>query len=256
MNVVRLGRRLSVTLGAWLVVACSGGGPSRVTDTETSSGVTSDAKTSSEATSEVASEATSEVTSEATPTTEGPLPDMATPEPCVSVRAIFFDLGDTLVVSDGGDLFVERPGASATIAALKAMGMRVGIITNTPAGYTRQDLEGLLADPGLLDAFEVVLLSSEAASPPKPDPQIFAEAHGLLNDAPPIAEVAFVSENLAEMADQAQAPTQGARAAGMVGIHLSPEPPSPLADYTIAPDELETLLSLAEAEWLACDGSR
>lgn len=172
--------------------------------------------------------------------------------PCVPVRAIFFDLGDTLVESDGGDQFVERPGAAATITALKELGMRVGIVTNVPPGFTMQDLQGLLVDPGLLDAFELVLLSSEAASPPKPDPAIFVEAHGLLSDPPPIEEVAFVSENLAELADHALAPTQGARAAGMLGVHLSPAAPSPLVDYTIAPDQLDELVFLAETEWLTC----
>lgn len=172
--------------------------------------------------------------------------------PCVAVGAIFFDLGDTLVESDGGDLFVERPGAAAMVAELKGLGMRVGLITNTPPDFTRQDLEDLLVNPDLLDEFEVVLLSSEAASPPKPSPEIFIEAHGLLIDAPPIDEVAFVTENLAEVADQAQAPTQGARAAGMLGVYLSAAPASPLADYTIAPDQLDMLVSLAETEWLDC----
>lgn len=249
MNATRLLRALGVGIGAFLVMACAGE-PSQMSDTGTASEVTSEAGTSSGGTS---SGGTSSEGTSAPTTSGGPSPDMGAP--CVSVRAIFFDLGDTLVVSDG-DLFVERPGASAMIADLKALGMRVGIITNTPAGFSREDLEGLLVDPGLLDAFEVVLLSSEAASPPKPDPQIFAEAHGLLSDAPPIEEVAFVSENLAEIADEARVPTQGARAANMVGIHLSADPPSPRADYTIAPDGLDMLVSLAEAEWLSCGGSR
>lgn len=175
--------------------------------------------------------------------------------PCVAVRVIFFDLGDTLVEPDGGGQFVERPGVSGMIAELMGLGMRIGVITNTPDGYTLQDLEDLLVNPGLLDAFEVVVLSSQAASPPKPAPQIFAEAYGLLIDAPPIAQVAYVSESLAEIADQEAAPTQGARAAGMLGVHLSSAPPSPLADYTLAPDQLDMLVTLAGTEWLDCEGS-
>lgn len=173
--------------------------------------------------------------------------------PCVPVRVIFFDLGETLVEPDG-DLFVERPGINAMIAELKGLGMRVGVITNTPDGYTFQDLQDLLVNPGFLDEFEVVLLSSEAVAPPKPDAQIFAEAHALLGDPPPIEEVAYMSENLAEIADQELMPTQGARAAGMLGIHLSSAPPSPLADYTLAPDPPDALVTLAETEWLACEG--
>lgn len=173
--------------------------------------------------------------------------------PCVGVRAIFFDLGDTLVESDGGDMFVERPGAAAMISELKALGLRVGIITNTPPGFTRQDLEDLLVDPSLLEEFEVVLLSSEATSPPKPDPALFGEAHALLGDGPPIEQVAFVTENLADIADLAEAPTQGARAAGMLGVHLSAATPSPLAEYTVAPDQLGAIVAIAEAQWLRCD---
>lgn len=173
---------------------------------------------------------------------------------CVAVRALFFDLGDTLVESDGADKFVERPGVNAMIDDLQALGMRVGIVTNLPPGYTFQDLQDLMVNPGFLDEFEVVLLSSEAVSPPKPDAAIFAEAHGLMLDAPPIGEVAYVSENLAEIADQAVAPTVGARAAGMLGVHLSAERPSPLADYTFDPDQPGDLVIMAETEWLACEG--
>lgn len=173
--------------------------------------------------------------------------------PCAPVRVIFFDLGETLVEPDG-DLFALRPGINAMIAELKGLGMRVGVITNTPDGYTFQDLQDLLVNPGFLDEFEVVLLSSEAVAPPKPDAQIFAEAHGLLIDPPPIEEVAYMSENLAEIADNELMPTQGARAAGMLGVHLSSAPPSPLADYTLASDQPDALVTLAETEWLTCEG--
>jgi len=277
-------------IGALLLVACGEGGQSSALETGTSGATTPDTGTSDTGTSEVVTSgadtsqasqpdmppgACEPTTCMAAGKTCGVIPDGCEGEldcggcidpdtcggggvdnvcghPCVAVRAILFDLGDTLVESDGGDLFVERPGAAAMVAELKALGMRVGVVTNTPPEFTRQDLEDLLVDPGFLDEFELVLLSSEAASPPKPEPAIFVEAHGSLVDAPPIDEVAYVSENLAEVADQALAPTQGARAAGMLGIHLSAAAPSPLADYTIAPDQLDTIVSMAGTEWLAC----
>lgn len=279
-------------LGIFLVVACGDGAPplgtetpgATTSDTETTEAVTSGAETRDANPSErprldmPPPDACEPTTCDAPFKACGVIPDGCGAEldcggcvepdtcggggvdhvcghPCVPVRAILFDLGDTLVESDGGDQFVERPGAAAMIAELKGLGMRVGIVTNTPPGFTMQDLQGLLVDPGFLDEFEVVLLSSEAASPPKPDPAIFVEAHGLLIDAPPIEAVAFVSENLAEIADQARTPTQGARAAGMLGVHLSAAAPSPLADHTIAPDQLDELVSLAELEWLTCVGS-
>jgi FMN phosphatase YigB (HAD superfamily) len=281
-------------LGALLIAACGTGSPSQTLDTQTSEAATSGPSTTDTSHAVPTGTATSQASTSGQPDlppdacepttcmaagkTCGVVPDgcdgeldcgdCSEPEtcggggvdnvcgqPCVAVRAIFFDLGDTLVESDGGDMFVERPGAEAMIAELKALGMRVGIITNTPPGFTMQDLEDLLVDPTFLDEFEVVLPSSLAASPPKPDPAIFGEAHAMLIDPPPIAEVAFVSENLAEVADQALAPTQGARAAGMLGVHLSAAPPSPLADVTIAPDQLDMLVSLAETQWLACRSS-
>jgi FMN phosphatase YigB (HAD superfamily) len=287
MHSPRKRNALGALFGALLLVACGGGGPSHTSDSD--SAPTSDAASSGAATTTTVTTTAATMDPSTSPDTCEPttcvaagktcgaIPDgcgemlecgeCLDPEscggggvdnvcgrPCVAVRAIFFDLGDTLVESDG-DLFVERPGASATIAGLKALGMRVGIITNTPAEFTVQDLKDLLEDPSFLDEFEVLLLSSLAASPPKPDPAIFLEAHGLLPDAPPVAQVAFVTENLAEVADLELAPTQGARAAGMVGIHLSSDPPSPLADYTIAPDQLNMLVALAESEWLTCAGA-
>ena len=79
------------------------------------------------------------------------------------------------------------------------------------------------------------------------------EAHGSLAAPPPIEEVAFVTETLAEIADREVAPTQGARSAGMVGVFLSAGAPSPLADYTIPPDQLGAIAALAQTEWLACE---
>lgn len=247
---------LCATLCALLVVACGDGGASQTLDTtasatgpaettgvETTSMVTTGSETSDAGTS---TGETSDVG-----TSDALRPDLPPPDPCVAVGVIFFDLGDTLVEADG-DLFVERPGASAMISELKALGMRVGIITNTPDNFTFEDLQALLVDPGFLDEFEFVLLSSEATAPPKPDPAIFVEAHAMLSDAPPIGEVAFVGENLAEIADLEASPTQGARAAGMLGVHLSAAAPSPLADLTIPPDQLDMLVSLAETRWLAC----
>jgi FMN phosphatase YigB (HAD superfamily) len=155
-------------------------------------------------------------------------------------RAIFFDLGNTLVESGTGGLFVVRPGAQATIDRLQAAGVRLGVITNVPAGWTREDLEALLAEPSFLDEFEVVVLSSQAPAA-KPDPQIYLHAHGLLAAAPAVAETAFVGETLSEIANTALNPTSGARAAGMIGIHLSASAPSPLADYTLPINDLPAI---------------
>lgn len=161
------------------------------------------------------------------------------------IRAVFFDLGDTLVEAGTGGLFVLRAGAQETVDQLQAAGVELGIITNVPAGWTRDDLEAILADPGFLDEFDVLVLSSQAPAP-KPDPQIYLHTHGMLPTAVPIGQTAFVGETLSEIADSETNPTSGARAVGMIGIHLSDDPPSPLADYTIPTAGLLELVTLRE----------
>lgn len=148
------------------------------------------------------------------------------------LRAVFFDLGDTLVANNGG-IFELRPGAQETVDALQLAGIELGIITNTPTGWTREDLEAVLAQPEFLDEFDVVVLSS-VAGVSKPNAAIYTLAHSQLPTPIPVAASAFVGETLSEIANAETNPTSGARAAGMVGIHLSSGPPSPLADFTVA----------------------
>ena len=160
-------------------------------------------------------------------------------------KAVFFDLGDTLVQSGPGGLFAVKPGAQETVDALQAQGTRVGVITNVPAGFTRAQLNALMADPSFLDEFEVVLMSSEAPAA-KPNPAIYTHAHGLLANPPAITSVAFVGETITEIANTAVAPSSGARAVGMIGIHLSSAAPDARADFTIPPNQLPQLVSLVQ----------
>ncbi len=174
---------------------------------------------------------------------------------CDDVQAIFFDLGDTLVELDGGSgLFVLKPGASETIAQLQALGVRLGVITNVPSNWELADLQAVLEEPEFLDEFEVVVLSSQAPAS-KPDPAIYLHAHGLMIDPPPITQTAFVGETLGEIADGEPA-TEGAKAVGMVGIHLTNAAPSPLADYTVSPDNLPGVTEIVESfgRPVFCDG--
>ena len=161
------------------------------------------------------------------------------------IQAVFFDLGDTLVENAGGT-FVLRPGAAEVVASLQDLGAQLGIITNVPADWTIEDLEAVLAEPEFLQEFDTVVLSSQAPAP-KPDPAIYTFAHGQLPTAVPITETAFVGETLAEIADDEQSPTSGARAVGMIGIHLSDAPPSPLADFTVPTDDLPAIAELVAA---------
>ena len=170
-----------------------------------------------------------------------------TAPPCTPLGAMFFDLGETLVVEGAGDTFDTRDGALALLDALAA-GIPRGVITTVPRGYDLDDLAALLTDPEILESFDVVLLSSQAESRPKPDPAIYAEALALLPSPPPIALAAFLTEELGDLAD-ADPPTEGAMAAGMIGVHLSDGAPSPLVDHTVATD---ALAGVADAPWVAC----
>ncbi len=161
------------------------------------------------------------------------------------IDAVFFDLGDTLVESGTGGLFVAKPGAQQTVDELHALGKQVGVITNVPSGWTRDDLDAVMAQPSFLDQFEVLVLSSQAPAS-KPNPLIYTHAHGLLPTPVPIGQTAFVGELLSEIANSQFNPTSGARATGMIGIHLSSGAPSPLADYTVAPNALPSIVGLVE----------
>src|SRR5690606_25881156 len=133
-----------------------------------------------------------------------------------------------------------KPGAQETVDELQALGVQLGIITNVPAGWTREDLEAILLEPEFLDEFCVLTLSSQAPAA-KPNPAIYTSAHAALPEPVPIAASAFVGETLAEIANAEVNPPLGARAAGMLALHLSDAAPSPLADYTVPPDDLPAI---------------
>ncbi len=173
--------------------------------------------------------------------------------PCQPLRSVFFDLGETLVTADGSGGFDEFPSVAPLLSELRAAGMQLGVITTVPDGYTETDLRTLLNSPELLDSFDVVLLSSQSVSPPKPDPAVFVEAISLLPMPHPVSHSIFVTEALSDIANQELAPTSGARAAGMLGLHLSSATPSSWADYTVAPAQLQTIASIVKA---ACADDR
>lgn len=170
-----------------------------------------------------------------------------TADPCTPVAAVFFDLGETLVTERSDGLFEELPGARELLLALRDQGTPTGLISNTGRGWNIDDLAALLVDPSLLDLFDVILISSEAESRPKPDPAIYAEGVALLDPPPDIATTAYVSADLDDLADD-DPPTEGAQAAGMVGVLITDEA-APLADHTLDPANLPGLVDEA---WMGC----
>lgn len=87
------------------------------------------------------------------------------------------------------DELVIVPGALETLRALRALGLRLGIITNGPSGLQRHKLR-LLA---LEREVEAVAISEEIGAA-KPDPAAYAAALELLGCAP--GEAAMVGDSL------------------------------------------------------------
>jgi FMN phosphatase YigB (HAD superfamily) len=95
----------------------------------------------------------------------------------MSIRAIFFDLGDTLVESTGAPpparLFRWLPGARDCLVDLRAKGLQIGLLSNT-GNLDRPSLESMLPSDFDWDLFDphAVVLSSEVGVE-KPDLRIF-----------------------------------------------------------------------------------
>jgi len=83
-------------------------------------------------------------------------------------KVVFFDLGDTLGVAragSGGSIagFDPFPFAIDVLKKLKTappagLGLRLGVISNTPAGVTSAAMASLLTAAGLLPCFDPALL--------------------------------------------------------------------------------------------------
>lgn len=112
-----------------------------------------------------------------------------------SIKVIFFDLGDTLVISDR-EKREWMPGAKAVLKRLTEMGVRLGIISDT-AKLSRKQLLELLPEDFDFGAFEsgLVVLSSEVGVE-KPDPAIFRLA--IKKAHVPPGETLFVGESSEE----------------------------------------------------------
>lgn len=88
------------------------------------------------------------------------------------VKAVFFDLGDTLVISGQG----WNAGAPGVLAQLRKLKLRLGLISNT-GDLNREELLPLLPPDFDFAMFEpaLIILSSEVKVQ-KPNPEIFRKA--------------------------------------------------------------------------------
>jgi FMN phosphatase YigB (HAD superfamily) len=111
----------------------------------------------------------------------------------MSIRAIFFDLGDTLVRSPRTWL----PGAKAALFSLKSSGFRLGIVSNTTGLLIRTAILNILPTDFDISVFEptLVLFSSEVGFE-KPKRAIFDKAVSAAGIA--AAACLYCSENPVE----------------------------------------------------------
>lgn len=127
-----------------------------------------------------------------------------------AARIAFFDVGGTLGSVDAAGKLNAFPDSSACLASLReTLGMRIGIISNTPATMDAEALWDLLASAGLTTSIEKALVvTSTDAHADKPADKIYrfaAERAGV----PPEACL-YVGESREEV--------DGAIKAGMGGI--------------------------------------
>jgi putative hydrolase of the HAD superfamily len=117
-----------------------------------------------------------------------------------------------------------RDGVIETLAALRARGLHVGMVSNIDEDQLVHLVEAAALRP-LFDS----LLSSESAGACKPDPAIFAEALRRARCAP--AETLFVGDTLTQ-------DVAGAKRAGMRAVLLWHRDHTRPSDAEIAPDHV------------------
>lgn len=138
-------------------------------------------------------------------------------QPTLPLLAVFFDLGDTLMIEEtevkdetlttqSADLI---PGAADLVRELHARGVPLALVADSRPGTP----PNVLQQHGLLDLFDCLAIS-EVVGAEKPQPEIFQAALGALGIAPEdVGRVAMVGNNL-------ERDIAGANRLGLVSIFL------------------------------------
>jgi FMN phosphatase YigB (HAD superfamily) len=131
-------------------------------------------------------------------------------------KAAFCDIRDTLgIVDRKGHLVLYRPTSVDLLKALKAMGLRVGLITNLPSDVSSEVGFQMVMDAGIAEFIDPEgFVTNHDAKVDKPDPAIYRFAAEKMGLTP--QDCIFIGENLPEVV--------GAQTAGM-GSVLKPFPP-------------------------------
>lgn len=132
------------------------------------------------------------------------------------LRVAFFDIGNTLGRVDAAGRLVPFGDSAALLRSMRdGLGLRVGVITNLPAGMTAADAGSLLDGAGLGAFLDPLgLVTNHDAGADKPLAAIYQFAAARVGV--PIGRCLYVGEDPAEVA--------GAIAAGMQAV-LKPAPP-------------------------------
>ncbi|WP_084584093.1 HAD family hydrolase [Sphingomonas azotifigens] len=131
-------------------------------------------------------------------------------------------------------------GVAALLPALRARGLRLGIISNGATAFQHRTIDAL----GIRAAFDAILIS-EAEQLRKPDPRLFHRATERLGVSP---------ERCVFVGDHPEADVRGAMAAGMGAIWFRrairwpetlPAPPATIESLSALPPLLEAALEQA-----------
>lgn len=146
-----------------------------------------------------------------------------------SVQGVFFDIGDTLARArwSGEELHLElMPGVVEVLEAFRASGTPLGVLSNTPPGFTQKRMDALLEQCGLLRFFEDDLrIYSSVVDLDKSTPKIFELAAERVARADQPAALLYVGEDADE---RATAQAAGWRVAPdpALGLALLRDPPT------------------------------
>lgn len=128
-----------------------------------------------------------------------------------------------------GDAWRVLPGTASALAALRARGLRLAVVSNFDAR-----LHAVLAELGLAGAVDRVVTSTDVGAA-KPSPAIFLAACAALGVAPPDA---------LHVGDAAREDVAGACAAGLRAALVGPAAPPGVARL----DDLSALPALVDAQ--------
>jgi FMN phosphatase YigB (HAD superfamily) len=136
-------------------------------------------------------------------------------EPAMPVlKAIFFDIGGTLGTVEPGSLKLHLfPDSVSILGGARAMGLRLGVITNVPDEVDEDRVRQMLAEAQVGHFFEegTVITSTDAGSF-KPTTAIYLHAAAAMKL--PVDCCIYADQNPVQVA--------GAVAAGMQGMRLRP----------------------------------